>query len=435
MIRVAMISNVRACVVLLLALLCTQIAGAQQSVYFTGPDTTATRTGPVNFLLTFITGVPNLTAAQVTLVREGTADADVSVFNGDTQEVTVRLTNCTGDGTLAIRVPQSNSQSFPVIIDNTPPELTIGEPSTLLVSEGGTARYRLNYTGAFYVDLRPQDVTLLRTGSANATVSIPDPTSIQPFINLSNITGSGTLAIEVAAGRATDFVGNADLGAPPSIAIAVDSDGPAMVIGPAVPSSDSVQSFAYTILYTGADTVRLTNDFITLSSEGTATANVKVINPTTANPIVTMTDVKGEGKLWITIAGGSSSDAAGNMDDGAGPSEVVEIITGGSPDPTYHSLDQDRDGTIQLGGLLRLIQLYNARTFHCTPDTIDGYAPGPAEAKLVYAPCYPHSSDFHVRDFSIDLRELLRAIQIYYAGGYRWCPDAVIQTEDDYCLD
>lgn len=420
---------------ILVGFLCSLPASAQL-VIFSGPDVSATRSGPVNFDIILTTPDAVLTANQVTVVRTGTANAaSVVVLPGrKEQRFIIRLSNITGNGTLSVRVQQSSSQSYPVTVDNTPPVVTIGPPNTFLVPKGGMATYILNYEDAFNVNLRASDITLVRTGTANAEVTVPDNTSIQPAVVLSNFTGNGTVAISVAAGRSTDFVGNPDIGTATSAAIIVDSDGPVASIGAPIITDPLVQAFTYVVSYTGASSNELTVDHIVLGTDGTATGNVKVLRPTTALPIIQLTDVAGTGSLWVTVLPGSSRDLAGNIDEGAGPSEAVEIFTGGSPDPNFHSLDQDRDNMIELGGLLRVVQLYNAREFHCAPGAEDGYEVGPAPEKAVYKPCYQHSSDYRTRDFHIELRELLRAIQLYYAGAYYYCPERFPRTEDNFCL-
>lgn len=83
--------------------------------------------------------------------------------------------------------------------------------------------------------------------------------------------------------------------------------------------------------------------------------------------------------------------------------------------PFYHALDYNpADWSINLSELLRAIQLYNAGGLACQPGSEDTYAPG-AGAKN----CTPHDSDYNPADWSIGLSELLRAIQFYNAGAYQ----------------
>lgn len=81
---------------------------------------------------------------------------------------------------------------------------------------------------------------------------------------------------------------------------------------------------------------------------------------------------------------------------------------------SYHSADTGRDFLIQLGELLRGIQLFNAGQYHCDESTEDGYAVG-----FGLRECAPHNSDYRDgADWRISLTELLRLIQFFNLGGY-----------------
>jgi len=90
-----------------------------------------------------------------------------------------------------------------------------------------------------------------------------------------------------------------------------------------------------------------------------------------------------------------------------------------------HSADQDGNGMIDLGELLRVIQFFNMGGYHCEAGTEDGYA-GDYDGDKT---CTPHASDYDEQDWTIDLGELLRLIQFFNIGGYHPCPG----EEDNYC--
>lgn len=90
----------------------------------------------------------------------------------------------------------------------------------------------------------------------------------------------------------------------------------------------------------------------------------------------------------------------------------------------HHSADVDENLIINLGELLRGIQLFNAGQYHCDASTEDGYAIGQGPQD-----CVPHSSDFQgTPNWRITLTELLRLIQLFNLNGY--VPS--ITTEDGY---
>ncbi len=93
-----------------------------------------------------------------------------------------------------------------------------------------------------------------------------------------------------------------------------------------------------------------------------------------------------------------------------------------------HRSDQNHDGVIQLGEVLRGIQFFNSQGLHCAEEpasTEDGYVPGPGENHA----CAPHSSDYNPQDWSFNLSELLRLIQLYNSSGYYICAG----SEDGFC--
>jgi len=93
----------------------------------------------------------------------------------------------------------------------------------------------------------------------------------------------------------------------------------------------------------------------------------------------------------------------------------------GQPGPS----DRQGDWRISFQEVLRMIQLYNAGSFHCDASTEDGYAPGSGDAS-----CTPHASDYWGGgpDWQVQLAELLRLIQLYNTGCYQ-CQSG---TEDGF---
>ena len=103
---------------------------------------------------------------------------------------------------------------------------------------------------------------------------------------------------------------------------------------------------------------------------------------------------------------------------------IILILYAGEARAGYHSADHNPpDFHISLSELLRVIQLYNSGSFHCAPDTEDGYAPGSKDRA-----CTPHNSDYAPQDWHISLNGLLRLIQLYNSDGYH----AEAGTEDGF---
>ncbi|MGC8738594.1 MAG: hypothetical protein ACP5UA_08110 [Candidatus Hydrogenedens sp.] len=91
----------------------------------------------------------------------------------------------------------------------------------------------------------------------------------------------------------------------------------------------------------------------------------------------------------------------------------------------YHSADTNKDWSISLSEVLRVVQLYNAREYHCESGTEDGYAPFEGNKN-----CSSHKSDYNPQDWKIRLNELLRIIQFFNFPGGSYHLD--VNGEDNY---
>lgn len=93
-------------------------------------------------------------------------------------------------------------------IDVTAPAITIGDPSQT-VTTAGPVTYEVTYEDRNFdsSSLAAGDVTLHRTGTADGTIEVTGSGKTWT-VKISNITGSGTLGISIAAGTAVDAAGN-----------------------------------------------------------------------------------------------------------------------------------------------------------------------------------------------------------------------------------
>lgn len=112
-------------------------------------------------------------------------------------------------------------------------------------------------------------------------------------------------------------------------------------------------------------------------------------------------------------------------------SAVVETASPRSGSGTPHDADQDDDFILSLTELLRVVQFFTLGAYSCPLNPVfteDGFFAGPQGTQL----CAPHDSDFaDTPDYSISLVELLRLIQIYNAGTYHSCADP--ESDDGFC--
>jgi hypothetical protein len=81
--------------------------------------------------------------------------------------------------------------------------------------------------------------------------------------------------------------------------------------------------------------------------------------------------------------------------------------------------------------VLRVVQFYNVGAYACMGEgevTEDGYVPGTGNQE-----CPRHDSDYATPAWVVDLGELLRLVQLYNLGGYEVCaegePDGLCGVE------
>jgi hypothetical protein len=122
-----------------------------------------------------------------------------------------------------------------------------------------------------------------------------------------------------------------------------------------------------------------------------------------------------------------AEDSAGNVTMEMYCVTVLDNCEGEAAGPAggaFHSADRNRDNSISLSELLRVIQFFSQGGYHCDATTEDGFAPGPGSHDGPR-----HDCDYNVKDWAIDLFELIRLVQFYNAGSYHPCEDG----EDRFC--
>ena len=217
------------------------------------PSPAATASGPVDYTVTY-GGADSITLspANITLTRTSSATGTVSVLGEGNQTRTVRISEITGSGTLRISIASGTASdlagnkaagsgsSATVSVDNTPPTISIGKPSVYSTSRGPIS-YTVYYGGAGSISLSPEDITLVKTGDVEGTIAVSGTGTTRRTVTVSSVSGSGTLAISIAAGTATDAAGNSAPAIGPSLVTKVDNSPPVMneIITPRFAASTS----------------------------------------------------------------------------------------------------------------------------------------------------------------------------------------------------
>jgi hypothetical protein len=308
------------------------------TVTISAPSVANTKFGPIVYTVTFadtnFSDSTLLTAAKVTLIKSGTANGSVAVSAGTGAVRTVTISSVAGTGTLAISIaagtakdtfgnlsPASTSSAI-VIVDNTPPTISISAPS-VANSSAGPVTYTVTYADANFTSssLSLGDITLIPTGSALGTVSVDAGSGRERFVTISSLSGEGTLKIAIAAGTATDLLGNLAPAPAASAVITVDNTAPTISIG--LPSVSSTKSgpVSYNITYADMhfNASTLSASHVTVTNTGGANGTVAVTGTGNSRK-VTISSITGEGTLGISIAADTATDLAGNSAPSAGPS-------------------------------------------------------------------------------------------------------------------
>jgi len=134
--------------------------------------------------------------------------------------------------------------------------------------------------------------------------------------------------------------------------------------------------------------------------------------------------VDGEGLTEGTTEGDEHTEGEGSH-EGEGLLEGATEGEGDGSESSFHMADTNDDTVIELDELLRVIQFRNSGALHCDATTEDGFAPGPGNQS-----CVPHTADYAPADWRFSLSETLRMIQLYNAKSYVRCQSG----EDGFCI-
>ena len=360
------------------------------SILIGPPSTSITKHGPVTYTVTYTDAAAvTLAASHISLQTTGTATAAVAVTGGGTTTRTVTLSSITGDGTLAILIAEGSASdelgnqsvaagpSVPFTVDNTRPSLSVGAPSTSL-TRTGPVTYTVTFTGADSVLLAPGLVTLNKTGSANGTVNVLGSGTDERTVEITGISGTGTLGIGIAAGSATDLAGNSALAWGPSSTFVVDNTPPGIAIGPPSASVTRSGPVSYTVTYTGASAITLADTDLLLTTTGTAGASVAVSGSETTTRTVTFTSATGDGEIGFSIQPGTAVDLAGNVAGAGGPSQSFTVdntppgVQLGTPSP-----DITRNGPVS-----SVVTYQDAASISLSPANVTLQTTGTASASV-----------------------------------------------------
>ncbi len=310
------------------------VDGTAPTLVIGEPNATVTRTGPIEYMVTYA-GADSIALSKADVLVNETGDATATVddvaVTGDGERL-ITLSNVTGDGTLGISIVAGTASdvagnqaaeagpSTTVVVDNSAPGVFIGGPTAALTS-AGPVEYTVTYDRADTITLSKASVLVNGTGTAAVTLADVTVTGdSERTITFSSVEGDGTLGISIVAGTASDVAGNQAAEAGPSATVLIDNTAPDLVVSGPSATLTRMGPIDYSVGFTGATLAALSAGDITLDSTGTATGNVAVTGSGIDDRTVTISAITGDGNLGISIAPGTASDALGNLAAGFGPS-------------------------------------------------------------------------------------------------------------------
>lgn len=281
----------------------------------------------------------SLVAGDVSLGGTATAGCIKSVSGSGLTTRTVTVSGCTGNGNLNISVAANSAQdasgnqtavvgpSSDALVDNLAPTISLSGPVPSAGNSATSFVWTVNYTSADAVSLTNADVILAGTATSGCNKSVSGTGTSARTVTISGCSGNGTLNISVAAGSASDTLGNQALAAGPSSDATLDNLGPSLTLGSPSPAvGNSAATFTWPVTYTDASSISLAASDVVLSGTATAGCVVNINGTGVTNRTIAVSGCSAtSGTLAVSVLAGSALDSLGNAAPAAGPSAAVTI--------------------------------------------------------------------------------------------------------------
>ena len=272
-------------------------------------------------------------STPVVLDSTGDATCGVAVAGSGTVERTVTLSNCTGDGTIAINVAPGTAvnargsdagvgPSNPFVVDNTAPTDATAT-GWLQTSPSGATSVTAHWTVSPDPDLAEQAIQLYTGTTCSVLRGLPlDLNSSSANTYNFTVPDATTVTYKVSSADAAGNVHDSACSAPMTIHTAGRP-----TLGISAPSSARVNvsgTVAYALVYANADAIALSSSEIGPIVTGAVTCTVSVTGTGSTTRIVQLSNCSGNGTIAIAVAAGTSTNLSGG-DAGAGPSTAVTV--------------------------------------------------------------------------------------------------------------
>ncbi len=334
---------------------CGTMLGAQQTATYTiinddKPSVTInqaatqadpTKNSPINFTVVFSSPVSDFATGDVTFSGAGATSA---IVTGSGATYNVAVSGMTTTGTVTATIPAnvasnnlaSTSTDNTVTYDTTPPTVTI-TPGTDPTNANPT------FTVTFSEDVTgfaASDVTLDGTAGGTKMASVSG-SGASYTVTVSGMTSDGTVTAAIAAGVATDLVGNTNEASPSTVSVTYDTMPPtAPTVTGTTPTNDPTPTWSWTAGGGGNGTYRYKLDNADLTSGATETTSLSY----------TPASALGDGTYTLYV---QERDAAGNWS-----SNGSFAITVDAP-PVVENVNSSVDGAFNAGDTITLTVHFN----------------------------------------------------------------------------
>ncbi len=315
-----------------------KLASVPKVVSSVRDDANPTNDASVDLTVKFTDPMTGIDISDFSLATTGSiTGASVANVTGSGKIRTVTVATGNGDGTIRLNVEDDdtivNPLSIPLggigigngayfegesyTLDKTAPAVTLSSSASNPTHLAIMVNVSLSQPASNFTlgDIVVTNATKSGFGGSDATYSF----TLTPI-------AEGPFAAQVQAGAFTDAAGNSNAA---SNVLNYDFETVTIEgmisIGQPSPSVTKTGPVDYLLNYTGASTITLQENNVTLNATGTATGTVSTSGSGPTTRTVTISNTSGTGTLGISIVADTASDALGNLAGAAGPSATFVV--------------------------------------------------------------------------------------------------------------